>query len=106
MKNIRIMKFSCLFLSALLLLQSAVLPAGATELQATEQALPACTTALETTPEQTEPMPAETVEETVESLIVPQATIVKELVSMEVVRREPARPWRQLPARPPARPVP
>ena len=90
-KNIRIMKFSCLFLSALLLLQSAVLPAGATELQATEQALPACTTALETTPEQTEPMPAETVEETVEPLIVPQATIVKELVSMEVVRQEPAR---------------
>ena len=91
MNKLRILKRCCLFLAVLLLLQAVAVSAVAAEPQETEQALPNCTTGLETVPEETEAQPEEIPLEPIATPVVPQATIVRELVSMEVVRWEPNR---------------
>ena len=79
-KHNYILKICILLLSALLLLQPLLYPVSAAE-----QALPACTT-------ETEPAAAEEISrKPLQPAIVPRAIIVRELVSMEVVKREPSR---------------
>lgn len=90
-KKIRILKKYCLLLAALILLQTIMLPARALEQQETEQQLPACTIPQETLSADEEAAPEEISPMETQPDIVPQATIVRELVSMEVIRREPNR---------------
>lgn len=93
-KKIKVLKKICLFLTALILIQAVVISAKALSgraedlsaeatcvLEAAEQSAP------EQSSPETQPLPAEEEADT-QTVIVPKATILKELQSMELVRED------------------